>query len=221
MPKPIIPLLAGALIWTAAARAQEAVSSPAPTPAAAVETIVLIRHGEKPADDKGQLTCRGLNRALALPPVLLGKFGQANYIFAPLTLARRSHGKSYSYVRPLMTIEPTAIRLGLPVDTRFAEDGIDALQAELTAPAYRSATIFVAWEHRELVSLVRHLLDAFGDITDHVPDWPEDDFDTIFIVKIRSEADHRTTSFAKDREMLDGLSAQCPSVNVPATSPVD
>ena len=35
------------------------------------ETIVCIRHGEKPLLGLGQLTCKGLNRALALPQVLL------------------------------------------------------------------------------------------------------------------------------------------------------
>jgi hypothetical protein len=40
-----------------------------------VETIVCVRHGEKPPGSFGQLTCRGLNRSLALPDVLLKKFG--------------------------------------------------------------------------------------------------------------------------------------------------
>lgn len=34
-------------------------------------TIVIIRHGEKPSAGLGQLSCQGLNRALALPQVLL------------------------------------------------------------------------------------------------------------------------------------------------------
>jgi hypothetical protein len=32
-----------------------------------VETIIFIRHGEKPLSGLGQITCQGLNRALALP----------------------------------------------------------------------------------------------------------------------------------------------------------
>ena len=31
----------------------------------AVETVVFVRHGEKPEKGLGQLSCRGLNRALA------------------------------------------------------------------------------------------------------------------------------------------------------------
>jgi len=45
------------------------------------ETIIVVRHGEKPPKGLGQLKCRGLNRALALPDVLISKFGQPNYIF--------------------------------------------------------------------------------------------------------------------------------------------
>lgn len=30
------------------------------------QTLVFIRHGEKPDNDSGQLSCQGLNRALAI-----------------------------------------------------------------------------------------------------------------------------------------------------------
>jgi len=33
-----------------------------------IETIVFLRHGEKPQRGLGQSTCQGLNRVLALPP---------------------------------------------------------------------------------------------------------------------------------------------------------
>ena len=36
----------------------------------ATETIVFVRHGEKPANGLGQLDCQGFNRALALPAVI-------------------------------------------------------------------------------------------------------------------------------------------------------
>jgi len=38
--------------------------------ARAEETIVFMRHGEKPSDGYGQLTCQGFNRSLAIPTVL-------------------------------------------------------------------------------------------------------------------------------------------------------
>ena len=85
------------------------------------ETLVFLRHGEKPSGGLGQLTCQGLQRALALPSVLATRFGTAQYVFAPNpTVAVPDAAGSFYYVRPLATIEPTAIRLGLPVNVPCA-----------------------------------------------------------------------------------------------------
>jgi hypothetical protein len=48
-----------------------------------VQTIVFVRHGEKPKQGLGQFNCRGLNRALALPKVIANTFGSPNFIFVP------------------------------------------------------------------------------------------------------------------------------------------
>ena len=184
-----------------------------------VETLVFIRHGEKPPDDDGQLTIRGLNRALALPDVLLNKFGRADYVFAPATTKKPAshHRGTFSYVRPLATIEPTAVRLGLPVETRFAFDEISGLQSELCTPPYQRATVFVAWEHHLLDDLVKRLMAAFGGNTNDVPEWPEDDFDSIFIIRLRTDAQgRRSATFEHDLEKLNGLSDAFPR---PAVKP--
>ena len=183
-----------------------------PTPAPLVETIVFIRHGEKPPNDDGQLSCRGLNRALALPAVLDAKFGHPDFIFAPLTSVRTAHGGgTFSYVRPLMTIEPTAVRAGLPVNTRYAFDDLGSLQSELCEKSYQQATIFVAWEHSKLDEVVRRLVSAFGGSEKDVPAWPSDDFDSIFVLRLRTEAEGRKSiTFEHDHEGLDGLSPDYP-----------
>ncbi len=196
-------------------RAQES-----PAPAAdgpRLETIVFVRHGEKPANDEGQLTCQGLNRALALPDVLIAHYGAAQFVFAPTTTKKPASkgtgvaaGTAYSYVRPLMTIEPTAIRLGLPVETKFAFDEIGGLQSELTSPGYQRAVVFVAWEHAALDQLVKRLMTTFGSDAAGVPDWPKDDYDSIFVVRIRTEGGKRTITFAHEQEGLDGMSTDCP-----------
>jgi hypothetical protein len=48
----------------------------------AQETIVAIRHAEKPATSLGRPTCKGLNRALALPKVLIPRYGKPDRIYA-------------------------------------------------------------------------------------------------------------------------------------------
>jgi hypothetical protein len=177
---------------------------------AAVERIVCIRHGEKPAKDLGQLDCQGLNRALALPKVLISHYGKADFIFAPLTSPRtKKNQPSYSYIRPLMTIEPTAIRLGLPVDARFAFDDIDALSGELTGPAYQRALVFVAWEHTELVEMLKKLFTSLGADPAAIPHWEGNDFDSIYLITIRSENGKRSVSFQHDQEGLNGMKTDC------------
>jgi len=83
--------------------------------AAAEETIVFVRHGEKPAAGLGQLDCRGLNRSLELPAVINAMFGKPKAILAPDPAKQKEDGGVlYDYVRPLATIEPTAIAFGMP-----------------------------------------------------------------------------------------------------------
>ena len=48
-----------------------------------METVVILRHGEKPEGGLGQLAPQGFNRALALSVVLPQKFGKPDYLFAP------------------------------------------------------------------------------------------------------------------------------------------
>jgi len=180
----------------------------------AVETIVCIRHGEKPKGGLGQLTCRGLNRALALPKVLLGKYGAPQFIFAPNT-TQKVDGKAatigaYYYVRPLITIEPTAIRCGLPVNTQFGFMEVSGLESELQKQPYKNATIFIAWEHALLDIFVKDMVKKYGGDPGLVPLWPGKDYDTIFLLKITRSEGKESIAFTIDHENLDNLSDDCP-----------
>jgi hypothetical protein len=183
--------------------------SPAP-PDTAVETIVFLRHGEKPDKEIGQLNCQGLNRALALPHVLLSKFGKPDYIFAPAASRMSTLVGGYNYLRPLATIEPTAIELDMPVNTDFGYTDIDGLRSELTGQKYRNALIFVAWEHHQLEKLVRRLISEFHGDGSEVPDWKGNDFDSLYILRITSHKATKSISFTLDQEGLSNLSADCP-----------
>src|ERR1700678_1770266 len=101
----------------------------------AQQTIVAIRHAEKPPTSLGQLTCKGLNRALALPKVLIPRYGKPDRIYAPDPGRRigRLGNLSYSYVRPLMTIEPIAIQLELPVNALIGFKNVGQLRREVLA----------------------------------------------------------------------------------------
>jgi hypothetical protein len=186
-------------------------AAPAAAPPTKGETIVLLRHGEKPALGLGQLDCQGLNRALALPAVLLRQFGKPDYIFAPDPGQQvRDSGRYYNYVRPLATIEPTAIRLGMPVDTRFGFKDIAGLQRELLDSRYRDSLVFVAWEHHMLVELAGHILATVGGSPSVVPDWQDDDFDSIYILRLQRSGGQTAASFSHGHEGLNGRSMTCP-----------
>lgn len=184
-----------------------------PTPLHAQETIIAIRHAEKPAGGLGQLTCEGLNRALALPKILIGRYGKPDAIYAPDPAVEVNDGSrhQYSYVRPLITIEPTAIALGMPVNARIGFKSIAELQSALTAPANAHALIFVAWEHEMLNKFAQQMLQSYGENPAMVPEWPNSDYDRIYIFKIQQTGGRSQLSFRVEHEDLDGsLSSSCP-----------
>ena len=176
------------------------------------QTIVFLRHGEKPPLGLGQLDCQGLNRALALPQVLQAKFGTPTAIYAPDPgTTATDKGVAYDYVRALATIEPTAIRLSLPVNTSFGLRQIAQLEQELLRPAYSSATIYVAWEHNLAQQAVQQLVGAAGGKAQQVPAWADDDYDSLYVLRLKWQNGKPVfVSFAKEAEGLNHQSAQCP-----------
>jgi len=182
-------------------------------PLQAQETIIAIRHAEKPAGGLGQLTCQGLNRALALPKILIGRYGRPDAIYAPDPAVDVNDGSNlrYSYVRPLITIEPTAITLGMPVNAQIGFTDIAQLQSAVTAPAYAHALVFIAWEHGFLNKFAQQMLTSYGDNPAQVPDWPNSDYDRIYIFKIQQTGGKPKLSFKIEHEDLNGkLSDACP-----------
>ena len=197
------------LIGVTAANAGQARSSN-------VETLVFLRHGEKPKGGFGQLDCQGLNRALALPAVIAAKFGKPDAIYAPDPGARKQDGDaSYYYVRPLATIEPTAIQFGLPVATPYGFSEIDALGRTLVDPANRGRLIVVAWEHHEIEALVRAIVKENGGEAADVTSGESHDFDSLYVVKLDWTSTPPRTTFVREQEGLDGRSADCPCAALP------
>jgi hypothetical protein len=181
------------------------------TKAASVETIVMLRHGEKPEAGLGQINCQGLNRALALPAVIEKQFGKPDAIFAPDPSDRtKDDGKYYDYIRPLATIEPTAVRFGLPVDTSFGLTDIDGLREAIDRPDNRSALILVAWEHKQIQELARDFMRAHGGDPDSVPKWQGKDFDSLYVIRIDHSKPAGTATFEKSSEGLNGQLETCP-----------
>ena len=180
-------------------------------PITTTQTILLIRHGEKPEAGLGQLNCQGLNRALALPLVIAGKFGKPIAVFAPNPAKRKDDvGIPYDYVRPLATIEPTAIANGLPVQADFGFTDTAKLRRALAKPALRDGLVVVAWEHKLIDGIARDILKANSADPDVVPTWEGGDFDSIYVLRLTRNGDRTQAVFLHDSEGLNGLPNTCP-----------
>lgn len=170
--------------------------------ASADSTYVFFRHGEKPANESGQLTCKGLNRALSLPSVLLSRYGTPDALYASAPKEK----KLGSSLRPLTTITPLAIQVSKPIDLRFHANQTDKLVTELLAEKPVPLT-FLSWEHKNLVTAAKALVKNSGGDASQVPAWPSSDFDSIYVVKL--DAQQRFKSFTRESEGLNGVADQC------------
>lgn len=171
-------------------------------------TIVIVRHGEKPARGLGQLSCQGLNRSLALAPLLLSRYGKPVAIYAPNPAIKKiDKGVSYAYIRPLATIEPLAIMAGLPVNIDWGMTDIAQLAEMLLAQT--DGTQVVAWEHHFAGKLAKYLLASSGGNPAQVPDWGDMDFDSVYVVRVAGRDKDRRATFTHENEDLNNLPANC------------
>lgn len=153
--------------------------------------IIFIRHGEKP--EKGNnLSCKGLNRALQLPGVLVKKFGVPDFAYVP----KPGTGVKTIHARMLETIMPLAVKYNLTVNSRFEEKDFEGLAAELRA---ETGTVLLVWEH----SAIPGIVSALG-VKDEL-NWPDDDYDSIWIVTFKKGMPVLT----RDKEGLNPVS-DCP-----------
>lgn len=194
----------------------------APAAQADVETLICLRHSEKTPTELGQLTIRGLNRSLALPAVLISRYGTPQFIFAPDPARNLCGGANGApceyYLRGLATIEPTAIKLGLPVNTAFGFAETDGLEHEILRAGYRNSVIFITWEHIALNKFTARLLTHLGGSATEVPSWPDDDYDRIYVIRIERNGARTSVSFKRDREGLNGMSDDFPIPGAPSRS---
>lgn len=171
--------------------------------ARAETTVIFLRHGEKPDTSTGQLTCKGFNRALALPSVLLNRFGIPDAIYA----SAPKENKTGSSLRPLTTIIPTAIRAERPVILKYHATETEALVSDLQSSGSSHKRIFVSWEHKNLVVAAKALVKQTGGDPQQIPSWSGRDFDSLYIIKLNEQG--RFVSFVNGNEGLNGLSDRC------------
>lgn len=184
-------------------------------PADGKQTLVFLRHAEKPEGGLGQLNCQGLNRAIDLSTLLPEKFGKADYVFAANPTRNVEEGEldnSYSYIRPLMTISPAAIKLGLPVNIEFSANDTSDLARELTADKYHNSTIYTAWSHGYLPELINKVAgNAVGGKQSITDDWSGDDFDSLYVLTLTWHNGKASLQSHSYKQGLDHGKETCPT----------
>ncbi len=110
--------------------------------------------------------------------------------------------------RPLATIEPLAIRTGLPVNIQWGMTEIEPLAAQLLSKS--DGTYVVAWEHHWGEALAKKLMSDAGGKPGDVHNWSDTDFDSLFVIRMRHDDQGKSmASFSHEQQGLNGLSIQC------------
>lgn len=168
---------------------------------APVLRIIIIRHGEKP-EEGDNLSCAGLNRALALPAVLDRLLPTPpDYTYVPII---GTNDDSTSQARMFQTVTPYAVRHNLCVNSDYAVENVKDLAKELR---HQRGTVLLVWEHNNIPRLAKKL----G--LKHPPEWPDTDFDSIWIINFSgggAKGKAKRPVLTRSREGIHPL-ATCPS----------
>lgn len=175
----------------------------------ASQTLMFIRHGEKPGEHGGphgvnhhgeadphSLSVRGWTRAGALAALFGHATSASGHVVQPQRVIATKASEKAKSRREVDTATPTAKRLALEVDEQYAHGDEAALAAELIAAGQDA---LVVWHHGNLPELLSHL-----PITNHgdVPSaWPEERFDLIWVLTRSGDA---FTFTQVDQDLLDG-----------------
>jgi broad specificity phosphatase PhoE len=122
--------------------------------------ILVMRHAEKTKDPNDpDLSRAGHARAKELARYMPKKFGKPDFLFAS-AFSKHSH-------RPYETLKPLSKKVGVPIDTTFADQDYSALANEITTDKqFDGKLIIVCWHHGNIPSLAHALQAKDGSYPD-------------------------------------------------------
>jgi hypothetical protein len=176
--------------------------------------LLLIRHAEKPDDDRDiHLTSRGAARAAALPSLFLipptfptkpAPFPTPDYLFA----TKESHKSN----RPVETVTPLARALGdMHIHKKHADDDFAAVVDHIFGDAkYAGKTVLICWHHGKIRKLALAIVGRArnGDkLKGRVPKhWGDAVFDRVW--QITFDGQDEATFADRPQRLLFGDRAQ-------------
>jgi hypothetical protein len=171
-----LALFAGAI--PEAPRAQQT-APPADLQSRAPAMVFILRHAEKPMDDKdANLSAMGYKRAQALPSLFLLAPGSATLPRLPRPQVLFATDPSKHSNRPIETMTPLSQALHLRIDHDFSDLDFNALAKEVLSGKYAGMVVLICWHHGE----IPHLAQSFG-VTDAPKKWNETVFDQIWMLE--------------------------------------
>jgi len=144
-------------------------------------TVLIVRHAEKPATGTG-LTPLGEARAQAYAKYFV-PFHEAEWSIRIDGLY--AGADSENSIRPRLTLEPLSQATGLPLHTDIGTKDPPALVRQLTDKPHGSHPL-IAWRHGEIPAL----LEAFGASPARLlPNsvWPDEVFDWVIVLTFDGE----------------------------------
>lgn len=234
-PSSAYPVLPAGKIVSTACTAQEPFRISVPSGQGSVvpagintnETVYFIRHAEahpKSYWSDNNYVGAGQWRALDLPNALRGKMNPQVVVsvdpaqFGQGTGTMSSPAGSYfSSVAPSLTAEPYAIANNLPYklaasvllsDQNVAQETSDFL---FTRGTFSNQTVLVAWVYQGIAPTVNALLASYNGNNPPAPDWPDNDYDSIWTVSL--DANGKLTV---SKSICEGINSEA----LPATPPV-
>jgi hypothetical protein len=186
-----LALASPAAVSGAAARAAaQAAASPASEIQARAPAIVfIIRHAEKPLDDKsGDLSPQGFKRAGVLPYLFLPLPGSTAPPRLPKPDALFASDASGKSNRPMETIMPLAQALHLTISHDYVDRETAGVAKQVMSGKYAGKVVLICWHHGE----IPHLAKAFG-VEDAPKVWNDTVFDQIWKIQWVDGRAHMTT----------------------------
>lgn len=176
-------------------------------------TIALFRHAETPTGGLGMLSCKGLNRSLALPRALADLVGQPDIAIAPNPSQRKlDDGVPYDYNRALLTLAPSAVASAIPMEADLQWSDHQGLAQTLISERLAGKVVYVAGDGDTLLASIRDLFSALRAPAPNIPThWSLNDFDSLYVITIHGSGDSSRpkVGIRRAHQRLDGLSEQC------------
>lgn len=163
--------------------------------------VLIIRHAEKPTDDRdSSLAPQGVKRAAALPYLFLPQAGSSAAPRMPRPDVLFATEATKHSNRPVETITPLSQALHLRINHDYEDRETAKIASDVLSGKYAGKVVLICWHHGE----IPHLAEAFG-VEGAPKQWDDTVFDQIWKIQWVDGHAQMTTI---PQELLKGDSTQ-------------